>query len=141
MRHLATSCRLTQLIFLQFGDLGEVVIVGEKPGVEVARQADEFGVHFLFLGKIAVVDADLDAGVALDAVEHFQSAPAAGALDGIGGIGDLLDFPEHKPRHDDQALEEMGFNQIGDPAVNDDAGIEQQQVVRLVLAGENGHRG
>ena len=127
--------------FLQLGDLGEVVIVGVEPGVEVAREADELGVHFLFLGKIAVVDADFDVGVALDAIEHFESAPAAGAFDGIGGIGDLLEFPEHKARHDDQAFEEMGFNQVGDAPVNDDAGVEQQQVVRLVLRREADVRG
>ena len=121
---------------LQLGDLAEVVVVGEELGVEVARQADELGVHFLFLGKIAVVDADFDAGVALDAVEHFEAAAAAGALDGVVGIGDLLEFLEHKARHDDQAFEEIGFNQIGDAPVNDDAGIEQQQVVRLVLRRE-----
>ena len=87
--------------FLQRGDLGQVVVVGEQLGVEVAREADELGVHFLFLGKIAVVDADLDVGVVLDAVEHFKAAPAAGAFDGVGGIGDLLEFPQHEARDDD----------------------------------------
>ena len=119
--------------FLQLGDLGEVVVVGEKPGVEVARQADEFGVHVLFVGKITVMNADFNTGVALNAVEHFESAPAAGALDGIGGIGNLLNFFEHEPRHDNQALQKMGFNQISDATVNDDAGIEQQQIVCLAL--------
>ena len=45
----------------------------------------------------------------------------------------MLEFLEHKTRHDDQAFEEMRFNQIGDAPVNDDTGVEQQQVVRLVL--------
>ena len=34
---------------LQFGDLGQVVIVGVKPGIEVVREVDEFGVHFRVL--------------------------------------------------------------------------------------------
>jgi hypothetical protein len=78
---LASSCRLTQFTFCSSAIL-EIVIVGEQPGVQVAREADEFGVHFLFLGKIAVMDADFDVGVALDAVEHFESAPSARAFDG-----------------------------------------------------------
>ena len=125
---------------LQLGNLGEIVVVGVEPGVEVACQADEFGVHFLFLGKIAIVNAHFDVGVALDTIEHFESAAAAGAFDGVTGIGDLLEFSEHKTRHDDQAFEEMGLNQIGDAPINDDAGIEQQQVVRLVLRREPDER-
>ena len=74
--------------------------------------------------------------VALDAVEHFEAAPAAGAFDGVGGIGDLLKFPEHKARDDDEAFEEVRLDQVGDAPVNDDAGVEQQQVVRLVLRRE-----
>ena len=104
---------------LQLGDLAEVVIVGEQLRAEVAGQPDELGVHFRFLREIAVVDFDLVARVALDAVEHFEAAPAPRALDGVVGIGDLLEFLEHKARHDDDAFEEIGLDQIGDAAVND----------------------
>ena len=90
---------------------------------EVARQANELGIHVLLIGKIAVVNANLDVLVALDAVEHFQAAPSAGALDGVAGIGDLLDFPEHKARNDDEAFEQPRLNQVGDAPVNDDAGV------------------
>ena len=76
---------------------------------QVARQADQLGVHFLFLGKIAVVDFDFVARVALEAVEHFQAAPAAGASDGVAGIGDLLQFLQHKARHHDQAFEKIAL--------------------------------
>ena len=48
-------------------------------------------------------------GVALDAVEHFEAAPAARAFDGIGGIGNLLEFLEHKTRHDDESLDEFAL--------------------------------
>ena len=69
-------------------------------------------------------------------VEHFKAAPAAGALDVVGGVGDLLQFQQHEARHDDQAFDEMRLNQVGDASVNDDAGVEQQKVVRLVLRRE-----
>ena len=79
------------------------------------------------------MNADFRVRVALKAVEHFESAAAAGAFDGVGGIGNLLNFLQHKTGHDDQALQKAGFNQIGDAPVNDDAGVEQQQVVGFVL--------
>ena len=72
------------------------------------------------------MDAHLDLAVMLDAVEHFEAAPAAGALDGVAGVGDLLDFPEHEARDDDEAFEQARLDQVGDAPVNDDAGVEQQ---------------
>ena len=74
----------------------------------------------------------LIAWVALDAIEHLEAAPAARPFDGIIGIGDLLQFLEHKPRHDDDAFDKIRFDQISDAAVNDGAGVEEQEVVRFV---------
>ena len=50
---------------LQARDLGEVEIIGEQFGVEVAREADQLGVYARFLGEIAVMDADFDFGIIL----------------------------------------------------------------------------
>ena len=43
---------------LQLGDLGQVVVVGVELGIEIAREADELGVHLLFFGKIPIMDSD-----------------------------------------------------------------------------------
>jgi len=118
---------------LQPGHLGKVCIIGVQLGVQVARQADQLGVHTLFIGKITVMDAHFDLRVVLQPVQHLESAPAARTLDLVRRIRDLLQFQQHETRHHDQALDQLGLNQIRDASVDDDARIQQQQVVRLVL--------
>ena len=68
-------------------------------------------------------------------IELAKKDPAAWSYgtSGIGGVGHLLQFVQHKPRHDDEALDEFRLDQIGDATVNDDAGVQQQQPIRLVL--------
>ena len=109
---------------LQLGDFAQVVVVGIELRAEVARQADEFGIHFGLFREITVVDFDLVARVALDAVEHLQAAAAAGARDGVVGIGDLLQLLQDKAGHNHQAFDKISLDQVGDAAINDDAGIE-----------------
>ena len=49
---------------LELGDFSKVVIVGEKLGAQVASQSDEFGINFLFIGEIAVMNPDFVVRVA-----------------------------------------------------------------------------
>ncbi len=122
---------------LKLGDFSEVEIVGVKAGIEVAGKLDEFGVHFLFFGEIAVVDFDLANGAALKAVEHVKAPAAACAADGVVGISDLLELAQDKSRDDDESLHNAGLDEVGDASVNDDAGVEEQDVVGLVLRRES----
>ena len=118
---------------LEFGELAEVVVVGEKFCAEVARKADEFAVDFGLVREIAVVDFDFVGRVFLDAAEDFKATTSAGAFDRIFGVGDLLQFFEDEAGDDDDAFEEVRLDEVGDAAVNDDAGIEQEEIVRFVL--------
>ena len=86
---------------LQFGDLAQVVVVGIELRAQVARQAHQLRIDFLLLREVAVVDLYLIARVALDAVKHLQAAAPTPALDGVVGVGDLLQFLQHKARHYD----------------------------------------
>ena len=121
---------------LQLGDLAQVVIVGEQFSPQVARQPDELGVHVLLVREIAVMNSHFVARVAPDAIEHLEAVAAARALDRVAGIGHLLQFLQHEPRDDNQALEEIRLDEVGDAAVNDDAGVQQQQILGLVLRRE-----
>src|SRR5207248_7892642 len=76
---------------LKFGNFAQVMIVCVKLGAQVASKPDQLGINILLVGKIAVMDLYFIAGIALDAIEHFESTPAARAFDGVGGIGDLLE--------------------------------------------------
>src|ERR1035437_6547010 len=121
---------------LKFGDLGEVEIVGDEAGLEIEREVDELGVHVFFPGKIAVVDADFNFRAVLKAVEHFEAASSTRSFDGIGGIGNLLEFVQHEAGDDGQAFNEFRLDEVGDPAINDHARVEQQQILRFVLRHE-----
>ena len=117
---------------LEFSDFAQVVVVGEEFGVQVPGEANEFAVDFLFVGEIAVMDFDFVPGIALDAVEDFEATAAAGAFDGVVGIGDLLEFFEDESRDDNEPFEEIAVDEVGDAAIDDDAGIEEEEVVGFI---------
>jgi hypothetical protein len=87
-------------------------------------------------GEIGVVDFDFVALVLLEAGEHFQAAPPAGADDRVVGIGDGLQFVQDETRDDDRPFQEPGVNQVGDASVNNNAGVQDEQVFGLALRGE-----
>src|SRR5207244_11149333 len=105
-------------------------------GAQISRQPDQLRSDFGLIREIPIVDFYFIAVIALNAVEHLQSAAAARAFYCITGVGNDLQFFQDKAGHDNNSLEEIGFNQVGDPAINDDAGVEQQQIVGPVLRGE-----
>ena len=79
------------------------------------------------------MNTDTELGIMLHAVQHFEPAPAAGALDIVGRISDLLQLQQDKPGYHDHAIDNVGFNQIGDATVDDHAGIEEEEAIGLVL--------
>src|SRR5438094_1319855 len=68
---------------LEFGDLAEVVVVGEEFGPQRPRQPDEFGVHFGLFRKIGLVEFDFYQGVALSQAAHCQSGPTSATSDAV----------------------------------------------------------
>src|SRR5262249_45360277 len=122
---------------LQLGYFSQVVIVGVKLGAEIPGQANQFGVHLFFIGKVTIVNFYLVPGVFLDPVEHLQAASPPRALDRIRRIRDLLQLFQHKSWKHDQSFNEVGLDQVRDPAVDHYARIQQQQVVRFVLRRES----
>ena len=65
---------------LQLGDTLQIVVVGHDLGVEHLGQSHEFGVDFLDLRQIVVVDFDFDMGVGLQISQHVETATAPGAF-------------------------------------------------------------
>ena len=72
-------------------------------------------------------------GFCADAIEDFQAAPPARPADGVGRVGDQLQFMQHELRHHHHALEVIGVEQFGNAPVDDRVGVQQQQVLRLAL--------
>ena len=75
-------------------------------------------------GKVDVGDHDVDAGHLLDLLQDVEPAAAAVAFQRVGGIGDELQLLQHELRDDERAVEKAGLADVGDAAVDDDAGVE-----------------
>src|SRR5206468_6695078 len=65
-----------------------------------------------------------------------QPAPAAVALQLVGAVGDALQFLQDEPRHNHLAVDVARITDIGNPAVDDDTGVQRQRLLALDLLGE-----
>ena len=99
----------------------------------VRAELDQLQVDFADFGKVDVGDHDVDAGHLLDLLQDVEAAAAAVALQRVGGVGDELQLLQHELRDDERAVEEAGLADVGDAAVDDDAGVED--AVALLRAG------
>ncbi len=71
----------------------------------------------------------------LNALQHVEPAPAAIALHRIGRIGHHLQLVQHELRDHQNAVEKTGIGDIGDAAVDDDAGVEDLLIGAAVRLG------
>src|ERR1039458_6470360 len=60
----------------------------------------------------------------LDALQDVEAAAAAVALHGVGRIGHQLQLTQHKLGNHYHAVQEAGFGDVGDAAVDDDTGVQ-----------------
>ena len=88
------------------------------------RQLDQLHIHFAHLREIFVHDLHFQMRHFLNALQDIEAAPAAIALHGIGRIGHHLKLVQNELRDHQDAVEKAGIGDIGDAAVDDDAGIE-----------------
>ena len=63
-------------------------------------------------------------GTDFDFFENVEPAAAPIPLDRIGAVGDLLQLAQHEMGHYQRPFQESGLADVGDAAVNDDAGVE-----------------
>ena len=111
------------------GDFGEVFVVGEEAGIEVAGEGDEHGVDFAFAsaGEF-LVDGEFDVAIFAEETDFFETAFAAIGFDGVAGIGEALEFVEDEAGDDEGGGEEAGGHDGLDPTVDDDVGVEQERL-------------
>src|SRR5579871_4991206 len=105
-------------------DFVQIEIVGDDFAVVDFGQLDEFHVDFMNIGEVVFEDLDIELGHFLDALENVEAAAAAIAFERIGGVGHQLELAEHELGDDQGAIQEPGFDDVGDAAVDDDAGVE-----------------
>ena len=72
----------------------------------------------------------MDARHFLNFLQNVETAAAAVAPEGVGRVGDQLKLLEDELRDDERAIDEAGFTDVGDAAVDDDARIEDLAAAR-----------
>src|SRR5689334_10382657 len=109
---------------LQGSHFVQVVVIGHDLGVVPFGQFDQLQVHFGDLREIVFGDLDLQVRHLLHSLQDLETAPATLPLEAIGRVRHQLEFPQDKLRHNQHALEKVRFANIRDPAVDDDAGVQ-----------------
>ncbi len=127
---------------VQLGHLVEVEIVGDDLAVVDLGQFDQLHVHFAHVREVVFHDLHGQVRHLLDALQDVQAAAAAVALHRIGRIGHQLQLAQHELRNHQHAVEETGFGDIGDAAVDDHAGVQNlERFLRALLAAEDAAQG
>src|SRR5438552_1096354 len=116
----------------------EIEIVGHDLGLVELGQLDELEVHFADGREVIFHNLHRDRSHFLYALHHVESAAAAVALERIGGVRHQLQFAQHKLRQHQDAIEKSGLGDIGNAAINDDAGIQYLvDLLALLFAAED----
>src|SRR5262249_42878634 len=92
--------------------------------------------HVTQLGQVALVHLQLDLGVRLHALEDVQPAPATVALDLVRAVGDALQLLQDEAWHDHLGIDDPRITNIGNPSIDDDAGIENERAGAFELFGK-----
>src|SRR5579883_1006929 len=136
--------RIRQLVDVQhldaveLRDFIEVEIVRDHLAVVDLGQLDQLHVDVADVGEIVLDDLHIEVRHLLDALQNVEPAAAAVALHGIGRIGDELQLAQDELRNHQNAVEEAGFGDIGDAAVDDDARIQDlERLLRRFFAPED----
>src|SRR5262249_23681055 len=66
----------------------------------------------------------VDAGHLLNALKNVETTPSTIPFQRICRVSDLLQFTQNEVGNDEHSIQETGFADIGNAAVDDDAGIE-----------------
>ena len=88
------------------------------------RERDQLGVDLGDVGDVVLDDLDRRPRLLLHPVEDLEAAPAAVAAQRVRAVGDVLELVEDEPRDDERAVDEARFDDLGDPAVDDRAGVD-----------------
>src|ERR1700676_3369345 len=109
---------------MQLGNLIEAELVSHDPtGVDL-RQLYQLHVDFADIRKVLFDDLNGELRHFLNALEDVEAAPTAVALHRIGGIRHQLQLMQHKLGDHEGSIDESGFNDVGDTAVDNHAGIQ-----------------
>ena len=108
---------------LDLGEPVEVEVGGEDGDAAVLGDLQQLGVDVGHAGHVHLGGGHGHVGAQV--VDHLQPAAATCPLQRVARIGDLLQLLEHELGHDQLPLDEPGAGDVGDPPVDDRAGVDQ----------------
>ena len=108
---------------LQLRHFVEVIIIGENFPLDQLPQPHQLGVNFRHILEIAIVNLNKNTHLFLNAVQNIQAAPSTVSLEQVRRIRDVLQFLQHETGNQQRPFDKTAFADIGDPSVNNDAGI------------------
>ena len=109
---------------LELGDAVEVEVVGQDHPAAPDGERDQLGIDLGDIGDVVLDDLDRRPRFLLHPVEDLETSAAAVAAQRVRAVGDVLELIEHEARDDERAVDEARFDDLGDPAVDDRAGID-----------------
>src|SRR5215831_7063101 len=109
---------------MQLRHLIEVEIVGDDLAVVDLGEFDQLHVDLARLGEILLDDLDVEVGHFLNTLQDVQAAAPAIALHRIGGIRDELQLPQDELWDHQHSIQKSGLRDVGDPPVDNDAGVQ-----------------
>src|SRR5215470_10302486 len=124
----------------QLGDLVQVEVVRDDLALQRARQLDELEIHLAHVREVEVGNQHVHARHLLDLLQDVEPAAAAVALERVRRVGDELQLLQHELRNHERAVEEAGFADVGNAAVDDDAGNENLVAVLGAVGAEQCHQ-
>ena len=109
---------------VELGNLIQIEVVGHDFAAVDLGEFDQLHVDFGNVGEVVFEDPHVQLGHLLNALEDVESTAPAVSFEGVGGIGNHLQFTQDELRNDQGSVEEAGFDDVGDASVDDHAGIE-----------------
>ena len=109
---------------MQLCDFIQIEVVGDDLAIVDLGQLDQLHVHLANVGKVIFHNLHVEVRHFLDTLQDVEASPAAIALHGVRRIGHKLQLAEHKLRYHQHAVEKTGLGDVGNAAIDDDAGVQ-----------------
>ena len=103
----------------------------------VFAQFEQLEIDLLDGREIGFDDLDVERAVALQAVEHVETAPPALPLRRIGRVGDLLQLAQDKLRDDDGAAQKTRLGYVGNSSVDNHGRVHDLVIASRRLVAED----
>src|SRR6476646_7004668 len=109
---------------MKLRDFVQIKVVGHDSAVVDLGQLNQFEIDLRHIRKIILNDLDIEVRHFGDALQNVQTATAAVAFHGVGGIRHQLKLAQHEAGNYQSAFDKSRLGNVGDATVDDHARIQ-----------------